>query len=99
MDVTSIIVAMISTCGTIGVAIIGVRQHKEQKNATLREEGSLIQLEMAQASLNLAQCTAKAVMGHEVNGDMKEAMEWAKEVNVRYDKYARSVCQLFKKGQ
>jgi predicted benzoate:H+ symporter BenE len=96
MDVTSIIVAMISTCGTIGVAIIGVRQHKEQKNATLREEGSLIQLEMAQASLNLAQCTAKAVMGHEVNGDMKEAMEWAKEVNVRFNEYSRRICQVFK---
>lgn len=96
MDISSIIVAIISTAGSIGVAIIGIRQHYEHKNTTLREEGSLIQLEMAQASLNLAQCTAKAVIGQEVNGDMKDAMDWAKKVNVRFNEYSRRIYQVFK---
>ena len=96
MDISNIIVAVISTIGTLGVAIIGVRQHKEQKAAGLRHEGSLIQLEMTQASLNLAQCTAKAVMGQEVNGDMKEAMDWAKKIYIKYNNYSRQVIGVFK---
>jgi hypothetical protein len=98
MDISSIIVAIISTAGTIGVAIIGIRQHCEHKDLALRKEGSLIQLEMAQASLNLAQCTAKAVMGQQINGDMEEAMNWAKQVNIKYNDYSRRICQIFKEG-
>jgi hypothetical protein len=98
MDLSSIIVAAISTAGTIGVAVIGVRQHREHKDAALRQEGSLIQLEMAQAGLNLAQCTAKAVMGQQVNGDMEEAMDWAKQIHIKYNDYSRRICQVFKEG-
>jgi len=93
VDLTSIIVAAISATGTIGVAIIGVRQHRGQKADALRQEGQLIQMEMSQASLNLGLVTAKAVTNQKLNGDVEEAMNWAKEVQVKYNKYLRRISQ------
>ncbi len=93
MDYTAIIITLISSFSAIGVAFIGYHQYKERKDAELKEEGSALLLEMSQAGLNLSKCTAKAVMGLEVNGDMTEAMKWAKSVSERYDKYLRRIYQ------
>ncbi len=95
---------IITTAGTVGVAIIGVRQYKAKtasekrkkeidERDALRHEGALIQMEMGQASLKLAQVTAKAVLNQKVNGDVKEAMDWAKKVEIKYNEYLRRTSQ------
>jgi adenylosuccinate synthase len=93
MGYLSIFTTLISTAGAIGVAYIGAHQRKDKKINDLRQEGNLVQMEMIQANLNLAQVTAKAVMNQEVNGDLEEALDWAKKVNIKYGEYLRRVSQ------
>ena len=93
MEYLSIFTTLISTAGAIGVAYIGAHQRKDKKINDLRQEGNLVQMEMIQANLNLAQVTAKAVMNQEVNGDLEEALNWAKKVNIKYSEYLRRVSQ------
>jgi adenylosuccinate synthase len=93
MGYLSIFTTLISTAGAIGVAYIGAHQRKDKKINDLRQEGNLVQMEMIQANLNLAQVTAKAVMNQEVNGDLEEALDWAKKVNIKYSEYLRRVSQ------
>ena len=91
---SAIVASAISSLGVIGVAYIGVHQHKEKKASDLRNEGTLIQMEMSQASLKLAHVTAKAVTNQETNGDVKEAMDWAKAVEIKYNQYLRRISQV-----
>lgn len=93
MEFAGVISAAISAAGTIGVAIIGVHQAREKKANDLRQEGALIQMEMAQASLKLSLVTAKAVTNQKVNGDVEEAMSWAKAVEIKYNQYLRRISQ------
>jgi hypothetical protein len=98
VDITTIITAGLSSITALGVAYIGVHQRREARDAALRQEGSLTQMEMSQATLNLSLCTAKAVMGQHVNGDMEEAMEWAKKVKIKQQSYLRRCYQEIKDG-
>lgn len=93
MGYLNIFTTLISTAGAIGVAYIGAHQRRDKKINDLRQEGNLVQMEMLQANLNLAQVTAKAVMNQEVNGDLEEALDWAKKVNIKYSEYLRRVSQ------
>ncbi len=93
MEYLSIFTTLISTAGAIGVAYVGAHQRRDKKINDLRQEGNLVQMEMIQANLNLAQVTAKAVMNQEVNGDLEEALDWAKKVNIKYSEYLRRVSQ------
>lgn len=89
MDVASCLSAGISAIGAIGVACVYTHQRQDKKVGDLLNEGTLIQMEMAQASLKLAQVTAKAVTNQKVNGDVEEAMTWAKEVEIKYCAFMR----------
>lgn len=100
----SIVAAGISTIGAIGVAVIGRLQYRDSRKQAertkeidrrdaLRHEGSLIQMEMSQASLKLAQVTAKAVTNQKTNGDVEEAMDWAQNVEIKYNQYLRRISQ------
>lgn len=100
MDLTACFSSIVSAIGAIGVAYIGLMQYREKKVAAIRNadyeekdrirtEGILIQMEMSQASLKLAQVTAKAMTNQHLNGDVEEAMTWAKEVEVKYCKFLR----------
>jgi len=84
---------IISSIGAIGVAYVGVHQRREKHIAELRNEGSLIQMEMGQANLKLAKVTAKAVLNQKTNGDVEEAMNWAREVEIKYCEYLRRIAQ------
>ena len=79
----------VSTLGTLGVAYIANRQRQEKKANEIRNEREMIQMEMTQASLKLAMVTAKAVTNQKTNGDVEEAMQWAKDVEVKYCKFMR----------
>lgn len=87
----------ISAAGAIGVAYIGVHQRKDRKNndkcEALRSEGALLQLEMTQAELKLSKVTAKAVLNQKTNGDVEEAMNWVKEVEIKFADYMRRTSQ------
>jgi adenylosuccinate synthase len=91
MDYASIVQTAISALGAIGVAYVGVHQRRDKQTNDLRNEGSLIQMEMAQTNLDLAKVTAKAVLNQKCNGDVEEAMKRAREVEARYDEYLRRV--------
>jgi adenylosuccinate synthase len=93
VEYLGIFTTLISTAGAIGVAYIGAHQRRDKKINDLRHEGNLIQLEMLQANLNLSQVTAKAVLNQGCNGDVGEAMGWAKEVNIKYNEYLRRLSQ------
>lgn len=93
MEYTSILSTVISSAGALGVAYIGVHQRKERQSNELRNEGALIQMEMSQASLKLGQVTAKAVTNQKTNGDVEEAMDWAKKVEIKYNEYLRRISQ------
>lgn len=93
MEFMGILPTIITTAGTLGVAYIGVLQHRERQSNELRNEGALIQMEMSQASLKLAKVTAKAVLNQKTNGDVEEAMEWAKKVEIKYNEYLRRISQ------
>jgi len=93
VDLTGIVSAGISAIGAIGVAYIGVHQRKEKRVNDLRNEGALIQMEMSQAGLKLSKVTAKAVLNQKTNGDVEEAMCWAKEVEIKYNDYLRRISQ------
>ena len=101
---TGVLSAVISAIGAIGVAVVGIFQYKAKKASeqrkqeiderdALRHEGALIQMEMSQASLKLAQVTAKAVTNQKTNGDVEEAMNWAKKVEIKLNEYLRRTCQ------
>lgn len=89
MDLTTCFSSIISGIVALGVAYIGFMQRREKKVSDLRNEGALIQMEMAQASLKLAQVTAKAVTNQHLNGDVEEAMTWAKQVEIKYCEFMR----------
>lgn len=95
---TSIITTIISGITAILVAYIGVSQKRNQvksdKYEALRTEGALIQMEMIQAELKLSKVTAKAVLNLKCNGDIEDAMDWAREVEVKYADYVRRVSQV-----
>jgi hypothetical protein len=92
-----IISATISGLTAIIVSYIGVSQKKNQKKSEKQEafkaEGALIQMEMIQAELKLSKVTAKAVMNQKCNGDVEDAMEWARRVEIKYADYMRRVTQ------
>ena len=94
---TGIISAVISALGAIGVAYVGMHQRREKtvndKREAMKSEGALIQMEMTQAGLKLSKVTAKAVMEQKLNGDVEEAWEWVKRVEVKYADYMRRMAQ------
>ena len=96
----SIIAAVISTAGFVGVSWVGSNQYKERvanekrkceidKRDALKQEGILIQMEMTQAALKLSTVNAKAVMQQKLNGDIEDAMIWVREVTIKYNDYLR----------
>jgi uncharacterized protein HemX len=95
---TAVLSTIISTVGAIGVAIVGWQQKKNQKHndkcEALRSEGAILQLEMTQAELKLSKVTAKAVMNQQLNGDVEEAMNWVRSVEVKYQDYTRRIFQM-----
>jgi adenylosuccinate synthase len=94
VEYLGIFTTLISTAGAIGVAYVGAHQRKDKKINDLRQEGNLVQMEMIQANLNLAQVTAKAVLNQECNGDLEEALGWAKNVSIKYSEYLRRISQF-----
>lgn len=92
-----VVSTIISTMGAIGIAIVGYHQAKNQKRndrcEALRQEGALLQLEMIQAAVKLSKVTARAVKGHDTNGDMDKALEWAEKVEIGHADYMRRVTQ------
>jgi len=92
-----VISAVISGVTAIIVSYVGVTQKQIQKRndeqEVLKAEGALIQLEMIQAELKLSKVTAKAVLNQKCNGDVEEAMNWTKKVEIKYADYMRRVSQ------
>ena len=92
-----IVSTVVSSIGAIGVAYVGMHQRKEKtvndKREALKSEGALIQMEMTQAGLKLSKVTAKAVMEQRLNGDVEEAWEWVKRVEIKYADYVRRMAQ------
>jgi uncharacterized protein (DUF2252 family) len=93
----TIVSTAISTVGAIGIAYIGVTQKRtnarSEKREALKAEGALIQMEMTQALLKLSKVTAKAVRQQKLNGDVEEAEEWVRRVEIKYAEYMRRVSQ------
>ncbi len=92
-----VISAVISGVTAIIVSYVGITQKQIQKRndeqEALKAEGALIQLEMIQAELKLSKVTAKAVLNQKCNGDVEEAMDWTKNVEIKYTDYMRRVSQ------
>jgi hypothetical protein len=86
---------IISAITAIGVAVLGYYLQRQSvrtdKREELKAEGALIQLEMTQAELKLSKVTAKAVMNQKLNGDVEEAMNWVRDVEIKYADYLRRV--------
>lgn len=92
-----IISTIISGATMIIATYIGVSQKRikksNDKHEALRSEGAIIQMEMIQAELKLSKVTAKAVLNQQCNGDVEEAMEWARRVEIKYADYMRKLSQ------
>jgi len=93
-----VISTIVSTVGAMGIALVGysqkMNQKKNDKYEALRQERDLIQLEMIQAELKLSKVTAKAVLNQKCNGDVDEAMDWVRTVEIKYADYTRRISQI-----
>jgi hypothetical protein len=95
---------VVSGIVAIGVAKVNVEQYKERKaneeraaEATkreeLRQEGLLLQMKMADATLDLGLITAKTVLERKTNGDVEEALDKAMTVKEKITDHLQRVCQ------
>lgn len=89
MDWNNCIPSVISMVSAIGVAIIGAIQFRSRKVEAFRNEGQLIQMEMAQASLNLSMITAKIIAGKANSEEMDPVLDWANAVMIKYCDFLR----------
>ena len=88
----------------IGVAQIGVNQHKEksksekreakkEKQEALRHEGVLLQMKMTDAALDLGLITAKTVQNKKTNGDVEEAIDKAEDIRCKLNDFLQRASQ------
>lgn len=91
MELSGIISTAISTLGAIGIAVVGFHQAKNQKRndkcEELRAEGTLLQMELSHANLQLSKVTAKAVRNQKLNGDVEDAEKKVKDAEEKYVKH------------
>lgn len=95
MDITSIIVAIISAISAIIVSIIGgfnIHNRKsDEKLQKLRTTEFRLGMDMQAASIELADVIAIAVTGGHTNGNVEEARNKAREAKAKYYAFLKDV--------
>lgn len=95
MDITSVIVSIITAISAIIVSVIGainIRSRKQAEHmASLRSQEFRLGMDMQAASIELSDVIAIAVTGGHTNGNVEAARQKAQEAKSKYYAFIKTI--------
>ena len=92
---TEIICALITAASGVIVALLSISikrsNDRAERSAKLRQKESLLSMKMIDASMQLAQVSANALMDHKNNGNVERAYTAAAEATADYQAFLQEV--------